>query len=128
MQENYNIITSVPRVGAISAVTLLSELPELGKIGRQQISAVVGLAPFNKDSGTVRGKRSIFGGRKNVRNTLYMAAMVAIRHNNFYKKKFQSLEKKPFKVAITAIMRKLIVLLNSMIKSKTIWDLNIMTS
>ena len=129
MQESYDIITSVPGVGKISAITLLSELPELGKVGRSQIAAIVGLAPFNRDSGHFRGKRSIFGGRKNIRNTLYMAALVAIKHNKYFSKKFESLQKdKPFKVAIVAIMRKIIILLNSMIKSKQLWEINIVNS
>ena len=119
------IIQSVPGVGPVLSITLLAELPELGTLNRKQIAALVGVAPFNCDSGAFKGKRRIWGGRASVRAALYMAALAGIRSNPvlraFYKRLRQT--GKIFKVAITACMRKLLIILNSMIHSCTVWRL-----
>lgn len=119
------IIASVPGVGAVTVASLLAELPELGTLNRQQISALVGLAPFNRDSGKLKGKRAIRGGRKTVRNVLYMAALTAIRCNPVIRQFAERLKGngKPFKVVITACMRKLLVILNTLVKTDTHWSL-----
>jgi transposase len=116
-------LKSVPGVGAITAATLVADLPELGQLNRQKIAALVGVAPFNHDSGKRRGKRRIFGGRTSVRSVLYMAALSATKHNPAIKSFYERLlEKgKVKKVAITACMRKLLVILNSMVKSGQDW-------
>jgi transposase len=118
------IIQSVPGVGPVLSTTLLAELPELGTLNRKQIAALVGVAPFNCDSGAFKGKRRIWGGRASVRAVLYMAAMAAIRSNPvlraFYKRLRQT--GKIFKVAITACMRKLLIILNSMVRNRTAWQ------
>jgi len=118
------LLTSVPGVGLVTATSLLAELPELGLLNRQEIAALVGLAPFNRDSGTFRGKRAIRGGRSAVRSTLYMAALSARTHNPTLRPFTHQLEAegKPFKVAITACMRKLLVILNTMVKNQTHWN------
>ena len=118
------LLASVPGVGPVTAATLLAELPELGVLTRQQISALVGLAPFNRDSGKSRGKRSIRGGRASVRCTLYMAALTARTFNPVITRFAARLEAagKPFKVVITACMRKLLVILNTMLKTNTPWN------
>jgi len=105
-------------------VTLLGQIPELGQLNRQKISALVGVAPFNRDSGRFHGKRSIRGGRASVRSVLYMAAITARTHNPVIRKFAKRLEAagKPFKVVITACMRKLLVILNTMLKNKTEWS------
>jgi transposase len=117
------IVSSVPGVGPVVSATLVAELPELGKLNRQEISALVGLAPYNRDSGKWSGKRSIWGGRKTVRSALYMAAVSAVRCNPVIKAVAQRLRKagKPFKVMITACMRKLLVILNTMVSTQTHW-------
>jgi transposase len=109
----------VKGVGRVTAATLLAELPELGRLSRNEIAALAGLAPFNHDSGKHRGRRSIRGGRVKVRRVLYMAASVAARFNPILTAFYQRLVKagKPKKVARTAVMRKLIVLLNQMLKN-----------
>lgn len=119
-----SLIKSVPGVGDVTAVSLLAEFPELGQLGRQEAAALAGLAPFNRDSGAFRGRRSIYGGRSSIRKCLYMAALVAKRYNPTIRKFAQRLEKagKPFKVVITACMRKLLVILNSMMKTNTHWN------
>jgi transposase len=116
-------LQSVPGVGTITASTLVADLPELGQLNRQKIAALVGVAPFNNDSGKRRGKRRIFGGRTSVRSVLYMAALSATKHNPVIKAFYERLlEKgKVKKVAITACMRKLLVILNSMVKSGQDW-------
>ena len=118
------LLKSVPGVGDATAATLIAELPELGKLNRQQIAALVGLAPFNRDSGTLRGKRAIRGGRASVRSPLYMAALAACRCNPLIQAFNQRLRAagKPFKVAITACMRKLLTLLNSLIRDNRHWS------
>ena len=117
------LLQSTPGVGPITAATLIADLPELGRLNRQEIAALVGLAPFNHDSGAFRGTRSIRGGRVEVRNVLYMAALSALRCNAAIKAFYTHLKTlgKASKVALTACMRKLLVALNSMIKTQTPW-------
>jgi transposase len=123
-KENEDLLRSVPSIGPVTSRTLLAELPELGKLNRKQISALVGVAPFNRDSGTLKGRRSIWGGRVAVRSALYMATLVATRRNSVIRNFYQRLKAKgkPFKVALVACMRKLLTILNSMIKHRTRWS------
>lgn len=118
------ILGSTPGVGNTTAATLLAELPELGHLNRQEISALAGLAPFNRDSGRFIGKRAIWGGRASVRSVLYMAAVSARRCNPVIRVFAQRLEHqgKPFKVVITACMRKLLTILNVMLKTNSLWN------
>lgn len=122
-REHDQILQSTPGVGSVLSITLLADLPELGRMNRRQIAALVGIAPFNRDSGTLRGKRAICGGRANVRAALYMSTLSATRHNPVIRACYQRLTAagKPFKVAMTACMRKLLTILNAMIKNKTPW-------
>jgi transposase len=117
------LIQSVPGLGSVTATTVVADVPEIGKLNRQQISALIGLAPFNRDSGRMKGKRAIAGGRKSVRCVLYMAALAARRFNPVIKAFADRLAQhgKPFKVIITACMRKLLVILNSIVKSGRPW-------
>lgn len=117
-------LTSVPSIGTVTGATLLAELPELGQLNRQQITALTGLAPFNNDSGQHRGKRSIYGGRAAARQALYMATLTAVRCNVSIKAFYQRLLKhgKPKMVALVAAMRKLLIILNSLIKSGSSWQ------
>jgi transposase len=107
-------LTGVKGVGERTAALLLAQMPELGTLNRREVAALAGLAPFNRDSGTMPGKRLIFGGRRAVRHGLYMAALVASRRNpilaNFYRR--LRTKEKPHKVALTAVMRKLLLALN----------------
>lgn len=123
-KENDELLRSAKGIGPITSRTLLAELPELGTLDRKQISALVGVAPFNRDSGSLKGRRSIWGGRAPVRCALYMATLVATRRNpvirDFYKR--LTAKGKLFKVALVACMRKLLTILNSMIKHKTRWS------
>lgn len=123
-QEKATLLKSVPGVGRITVSTLLAMLPELGKLNRQEIAALVGVAPVNKDSGRKHGKRRIFGGRATVRSVLYMAALSATRWNSKIKKFYEHLLKhgKEKKVALTACMRKLLVILNAMLRTKQSWQ------
>lgn len=118
------LIASVPGLGPVTATTVVADVPELGKLNRQQISALVGLAPYNNDSGPRKGSRSISGGRKAVRCVLYMAAMAARRFNPVIKAFADRLAQhgKPHKVIITACMRKLLVILNAILKSGRPWN------
>ena len=130
-KENEDLLRSVPGIGPVISRTLLAELPELGQLNRKQIAALVGIAPLNRDSGTLRGRRTIWGGRATVRAALYMAALVASRRNavirDFYKR-LRNTGKAP-KVALVACMRKLLTLLNAMIKHRTCWaEIAIQTS
>lgn len=122
--ETANRVESVPGIGFVTAATLVADLPELGQLNRQKIAALVGVAPFNQDSGKKRGKRRIFGGRTSVRSVLYMATLSAIRHNPVIKDFYQRLldKGKLKKVALTACMRKLLVILNTMIKTGQDWN------
>jgi transposase len=118
------LLKSVKGIGPATAATLISELPELGQIKAKQICALVGVAPMNRDSGQARGKRIICGGRATVRSALYMAAIVAMRHNAVIRRCYERLLAvgKPKKVAIVACMRKLLIILNAMVKSGRPWN------
>ena len=110
-------------VGEQLSLTLLAYLPELGTLDRRQVAALVGVAPFNRDSGTLRGKRAVWGGRSRVRGALYMGTLSATRYNPFIRDFYQRLlaHGKPKKVALVAWMRKLLVILNSMLKHRSPW-------
>ena len=122
-REKAALVRSVPGVGPVTASTLLAELPELGTRNRQQIAALVGVAPLNKDSGKMRGKRRVFGGRATVRRVLYMATLVATKSNPVIRSFYERLlaRGKEKKVALTACMRKLLVILNSMVRNQKTW-------
>jgi transposase len=122
-QDRFELLKSMPGVGDVTAATLLAELPELGDLNRQQIAALVGVAPMNRDSGRSRGQRRIQGGRRSIRSTLYMAALTACRHNPVIRQFAQRLKAqgKAHKVVLTACMRKLLVILNTMVKTNTPW-------
>jgi transposase len=124
--DKNQILRSVPGVGPITVASLIADLPELGLLNRNEIAALAGLAPYNRDSGAWRGRRSIWGGRAPVRKVLYMAAVSARMHNPVIKKFSDRLAEdgKPFKVQITACMRKLLVILNTMVKNETSWNPN----
>lgn len=111
-------LTAISGVGARTAALLLAQMPELGQLNRREVAALVGVAPFNRDSGKMRGKRAIYGGRRPVRHGLYMAALVAARHNPILRAFYQRLRLagKPAKLALTATMRKLLIVLNSSLK------------
>jgi transposase len=121
---NDDLLRSVPGIGPVTARTLLAELPERGRLDRRAIAALVGVAPFNCDSGQHRGRRHIWGGRSSVRASLYMAALVASRHNPmlapFYTRLCQS--GKPKKLALVAVMRKLLTIVNAIIKHQCRWN------
>ena len=121
--QGTQLLQSMPGVGFITAVTPTANMPELGELNRQKIAALAGLASYNRDSGKKRGKRRFFGGRQSVRRVLYMAALSTIRYNPTIKSFYERLiEKgKPFKVAITACMRKMISIMNVMVKDQTMW-------
>ncbi len=125
-QQTYNIVTSVPGIGTGVAYTLLGELPELGSLSNRQISALSGLAPFNRDSGNMKGRRRIKGGRAPVRTMLYMAMLSAIQHNPVMKEFYQRLvaQGKHKKVALTACMRKMMTILNAMVRDNQMWQMN----
>lgn len=122
-REKEDLLRSVPGVGPVLSLTLLADLPELGTLGRRQIAALVGVAPLNRDSGTLRGKRTVWGGRAHVRASLYMATLVATRFNPVISAFYQRLcsTGKAKKVALTACMRKLLTILNSMLRHRTPW-------
>jgi transposase len=123
-REKDELLRSAPGVGHGTSRTLIADLPQLGQLTGREVSSLVGVAPFNRDSGKFRGKRMIWGGRRSVRSALYMAALSAIRCNPAIREFYQRLRHngKPFKVAITACMRKLLVILNAMIRTKTPWS------
>ena len=119
-----DLLRSVPGVGPVLSATLLASLPELGTLNRKAIAALVGVAPLNRDSGTLRGRRRVWGGRAAVRAVLYMGTLVAVRHNPVLRAFYQRLRavgKLP-KVALTACMRKLLTILNAMLKHQTPWS------
>ena len=122
-REKDDLLRTVPGVGPQLSLTLLAHLPELGTLNRRQIAALVGVAPYNRDSGALRGKRAVWGGRSRVRAVLYMGALVASRHNpairDFYQKLLAA--GKPKKVALVASMRKLLVILNAMLNHGSPW-------
>ncbi|OGP23540.1 MAG: hypothetical protein A2X99_11590 [Deltaproteobacteria bacterium GWB2_55_19] len=122
-REKDDLLKSVPGVGPVLAVTLLANLPELGKLNRKQVAAIAGVAPLNRDSGKLRGKRTIWGGRSQVRRVLYMGALVATRYNpairGFYMRLCAAGKAK--KTALVACMRKLLTILNAMMKHQTPW-------
>jgi transposase len=123
-REKEELLTSVPGVGDATARTLLADLPELGTLDRRAIAALAGLAPFNRDSGTLRGRRTIWGGRASVRAVLYMAALVASRHNAIIATFYARLRDagKPAKLALTACMRKLLTILNAVLRDRRPWQ------
>lgn len=118
-----NLLQSVPGVGPVLSLTLLAELPELGRLTRREIAALVGVAPLNRDSGELHGRRLVWGGRASVRAVLYMATLAATRANPVIRAFFQRLRAagKPAKVALTACMRKLLTILNAMVRHHTHW-------
>lgn len=123
-KDKEQLLRSTPGVGPVLSMTLLSDLPELGNLNRGEIAALVGVAPFNRDSGNFRGKRKVWGGRSQVRAALYMAALVATRYNPVLRAFYQRLcaAGKPKKVAITACMRKLLTILNVMVRDNCHWN------
>jgi transposase len=125
-REQEDLLRSVPGIGPVVSRTLLGELPELGRLTHKQIAALVGVAPLNRDSGSLRGRRMIWGGRAVVRGVLYMSAVVAARHNPSIKAFYQRLRTagKAPKVALVACMRKLLTMLNAMVKHRTPWRLS----
>ena len=129
-REKDDLLRPVPGVGEQLSLTLLAHLPELGKLDRKQIAALVGVAPMNRDSGTMRGRRTVSGGRTRVRAVLYMGALVASRHNPVIRSFYQRLlaAGKPKKLALTACMRKLLTILNGMVKSGERWNPRVINS
>lgn len=127
LQPQIALLTSVPAVGRLTALGLLAFLPEIGEANHEQLVALVGLAPFNRDSGRCKGKRYIQGGRGIIRKALYMAAIASLRWNKPLANFYQRLRSrgKPAKVAITAVMRKLLMVLNSLMKRQSPWQENI---
>jgi transposase len=119
-----NLLASVPGIGKISARMLIAELPEPGTLDRRKIAALAGVAPINRDSGSLRGRRMVMGGRAGVRTALYMPTLTAIRRNPALKAFYQRLigRGRPAKVAITACMRKLLVILNAILRDQTPWQ------
>lgn len=123
-QVRCNLLKTAPGIGDITAMTLIAELPELGALNRKQIAALVGVAPLNRDSGTLKGRRAVWGGRASVRSALYMAALTAVRPGNgalalFHQRLLAA--GKPFKVSLTAVMRKLLTCLNAMVRDHKPW-------
>lgn len=124
-QAKDEILQSVPGIGPVASFSMIADLPELGTLNRQQICKLVGVAPLNRDSGQQRGTRHIYGGRARLRSVLYMAALTAARHNAVIKQFYERLRanQKPFKVAITACMRKLLSIINVMVRDSTCWKI-----
>jgi transposase len=123
-QAKRDLLQEVAGVGRVTVLTLLAELPELGQLDRKQIAALVGVAPLNRDSGTLRGRRTVWGGRAQVRRTLYMATLTAVRYNPILQLFYERLRAagKPVKVALVACMRKLLTILNAMLRDKAVFD------
>lgn len=123
-QHKAEIMQSIPGVGRVTATTFLADLPEIGTLSRREISALVGVCPYSRDSGSFRGRRTIWGGRARVRAALYMAAIVASRHNPVIKAFYEKLTRagKAKKVALVACMRKLLVIINTMLKNDSAWN------
>jgi transposase len=124
-QEHLRLLQSVPGVGPVLAVTLIAHLPQLGEANNKQIAALVGVAPLNRDSGQWRGKRAVWGGRGAIRAVLYMATLSAIRHNPVIRVQYERLRGagKARKVALVACMRKLLIILNAILRDRTPWSL-----
>jgi transposase len=129
-QNKDAILQSVPGIGPVVSFSLLAELPELGTLNRQRISKLVGVAPLNCDSGQQRGTRHIFGGRARVRSMLYMGTLTAVRFNPVIKEFYQRLigKGKPHKVALTACMRKLLSIVNLMVRNQTVWKTDLVSA
>ena len=125
-REQEDLLKPIQGVGILTRATLISGLPELGKLNRREIAALVGIAPFNRDSGQHRGERVIWGGRAHIRRVLYMAAVTAARSNPLIRTFYQRLRAngKPAKVALVACMRKLLTIMNAMLKNNTPWNPN----
>jgi len=123
-READDLLRSVPGIGPVTAGTLIADLPELGRLDRRRIAALVGLAPIARDSGTFRGRRMIFGGRGHIRRVLYMATLTAIKHNPAIRAFHQRLVAagRPGKVALTAAMRKLLTILNAILRDHRSWQ------
>jgi transposase len=123
-REKDNLLKSVPGIGKVVSTTLLIELPELGRLNRRKIAALVGVAPLNRDSGTLRGKRTVWGGRATLRSALYMATLVAIKRNpviaSFYQRLLSAGKVK--KAALVACMRKILVIINTMMHTMSVWN------
>lgn len=126
--EKRNILLSMPGVGEVVVNTLLGDLPELGQLTNKQIAALTGVAPYNRDSGKLRGKRRIRGGRASVRTVLYMAVLSSVQHNHVIKQFYQHLvaQGKHKKVALTACIRKMIIILNAMVREGKYWNESVM--
>ena len=124
IQEKVNRLTTIKGIGPVVALAFVAELPELGALSNKEMSALVGVAPFCRDSGSMRGKRTIWGGRSQVRSVLYMATLSAVRHNPAIKVFYDRLvnKGKPKKTALVACMRKIVTIANSMIKNNEDWD------
>lgn len=124
LDHRYNILLSIPGVGSLTAIIILAEMPELGSMDKRQTASLAGLAPITRQSGTWKGKSFIRGGRTNLRQALYMPALVAIRFNQEMATKYKTMTEagKPAKVAITAIMRKLIITANSLLRDDRKWS------
>ena len=122
-QERSPLLLSVPGVGPVLCSTVIARLPELGRLNRKEIAALAGVAPFNRDSGKLRGKRTVWGGRRQLRRVLYMATLSATRVNPVVREFYQRLVEagKPKKLALTACMRKLLTILNSMVRHGRHW-------
>jgi transposase len=125
-REQEDLLRSVPGVGPVLCATLLAGLPELGRLNRREIAALVGVAPLNHDSGTLRGRRTVWGGRANLRAALYMGTLVGVRYNPVLLTLYRRLLErgKAKKVALVACMRKLITILNAMLKNRTRWSVS----
>lgn len=125
-REKDDLLQSAPGVGPVTSTALIAQVPELGSLTGRQVAALVGVAPLNRDSGKLRGRRRVWGGRGHVRAVLYMATLAAVRSNALIRSFYQRLAAtgKPFKVAMTACMRKLLVMLNAMIRDGKGWSPN----
>jgi transposase len=123
-REQEDLLRSVPGIGPVSARTLLAELPELGSLNRKQIAALVGVAPLNRDSGTLQGTRSCWGGRARVRQVLYMATLAAVRRNSVIRRTYTAFRSrgKKHKVALVACIRKLLTILTAMVRDNSRWS------
>jgi transposase len=123
ISEQARIIRSAPGIGPVACMQLIAQMPELGQVGPKQVAALAGLAPLNVDSGTFRGKRTIGGGRKRVRDALYMAALNAVRREGSFKTFYQKLRAagKPAKLALIAVARKLLTTLNAMLRDRKLY-------